>query len=204
MQEGYVMKKNFIDELSIILTEKKLIKPEELVGLHKSFKQKTNLSFEEFLLEEGIVEKSDLLDALSQYYQVPAIDISGDFLDHHNTRLIPKDVMLRHYFVPYERDEHDNLWVVAANPSDPHLRTVIGEYISHHIDFMVGIAQDIIDAVQEAYDQSITWEPQEVQNQQMERSQIDVHPGQDLLRPEDSNVDIPVDWQDNIDDYEKD
>lgn len=199
------MKKKFIDDIGIILTQKHLISPQDLVSLHKSFKDRNDVSFEDFLIEEGIVEKSDLLNALSQYYNVPAMDVVGEFFDHHNTRLIPKDVMLQHLFIPYKRpDDSDNLWVVAANPNDPHLRVVIGEQVTHHINFMVGLPQDIRDAIEENYDESITYQPNEIQNQKMERSQLDVHPGLRVQRPDDSNLEIPNTWQDNIDDYEKD
>lgn len=196
------MKKEFIDKMSIILAQNHLISPQEVMALHTSFKAQSNLSFEDFLLEEGIVEKSDLLNALSQYYRMPAIDVNGLFFDHHNVRLIPKSVMLQHYFIPYTRDG-DNLTIIAASPND-HLRAVIGKYVSHNITFFVGLANDIIDAVQENYDQSITYQPNDIQNQQMERSQIDVHPGNEVLKPEDSDLEIPATWQDNIDDYERD
>jgi len=198
------MKKEFIDDISIILTQKHLITPQDLVALHRSFKDRNDVSFEDFVLEEGIVEKSDLLAALSDYYQVPAIDVKGQFFDHYDITLIPKNVMLQHYFIPYDRDENDTLWVIAANPNDPHLRVVIGEHVTHNIHFMVGLPTDIIDAVQENYDESITPQPQEIQNQKMERSQPDIHPTGEVLKPEYSELEIPVTWQDNIDDYEKD
>jgi len=198
------MKKQFIDDIGGILAQKHLITPLDLAGLHKSFKDRNDVSFEDFLLEEGIVEKSDLLDALADYYQVPAIDVVGQFFDHYDITLIPKNVMLQHLFIPYDRDPDDNLWVIAANPNDPHLRVVLGEYVTHHINFMVGLPTDIIDAVEDNYDESITYQPQEIQNQKMERSQPDIHPTGEVLKPEDSELEIPVTWQDNIDDYEKD
>jgi len=197
------MKKQFVDDIGIILTAKHLITPQDLVALHKSFKSRNDVSFEDFLLEEGIVEKSDLLAALEDYYGVPAIDLEGQFLDHYDVTLIPKSVMLQHLFIPYDREE-DNLWIIAANPNDPHVREVLGKYVTHHISFMVGLPTDIIDAIEENYDESITPQPQEIQNQNMERSQIDVHPGNDVLKPEDSPLEIPADWEENIDDLEKD
>lgn len=197
------MKKEFIDDIGIILTEKHLITPQDLVALHRSFKNRSDISFEDFVLEEGIVEKSDLLEALSDYYQVPAIDVNGQFFDHYDITLIPKDVMLQHYFIPYDRDDEDNLWVVAANPGDPHLRVVIGEQVTHHINFMVGLPRDIIDAIEENYDESITYQPNPIQNQKMERSQPEMHPSLDVLKPEYSELEVPANWQDNIDDQEK-
>ena len=196
------MKKEFIDDIGIILTKKHLITPQDLVALHRSFKSRNDISFEDFLLEEGIVEKSDLLSALEDYYQVPAIDLEGQFLDHYDVTLIPKDVMLQHLFIPYDREE-DNLWVIAANPNDPHLRYVLGQYVTHHIDFMVGLPQDIIDAIRENYDESITPQYHEIQNQNMERSQLEVHPHNEVVKPENSSLEIPANWQQNIDDQEK-
>ena len=125
---------------------------------------------------------------------------------------MPEEVLLNHLFIPYQR-ENDNLWVVAAEPDDPHLPVVLGKYLSHNFNFMVGLPQDIRDAIREYYDESITYQPYDIANQQMERSAIDVHePDQDVQDLSDSPEeaarhgqieDIPLEVQENIDDYER-
>lgn len=187
----------FIEGLSAILTKRELISPEDMVALHHSFKNRDDITFEEFLLEEDIVDREDLLEALAEYHGVPFFDTTGASFDHQFLRLIPKDIMLRHLMIPWKREEgEDTLWVVAANPSDPHILVVLGKYVSHEINFMVGLPQDIRDAIREFYDESITYQPYDIANQRMERSQQEVHPT-DELDPK-----IPEIVEETIDDYE--
>lgn len=191
--------KDFVSGLSALLTKRKLISPADMISLEKEFHARAEVSFEDFILETGIIDREDLLEALSQYYGIPQLDVTGAFFDHQFLNLIPKGVMLRHLFIPYYRDEgSDSLWVVAANPDDPHLLYVIGKYINHDINFMVGLPQDIHDAIREFYDESITYQPNSIANQQMERSQGEVFTSDQL----DSR--IPLIFEETIDDYESD
>jgi hypothetical protein len=184
-----------IDGVSAILERHHAINSTDMKALRSSFNHRDGISFEDFLLEEGIVEKSELLQALSEYYQVPQCDVVGVFFDHYLLHLVPKDVLLVHYMIPYQR-EGDNLWVVVAQPDDPHLAVVLGKYLSHNILFMVGLAQDIRDAIEEYYDESDTYQPNDIANQLMERSAQEVHtPDQDDDR-------IPLIVEETIDDYE--
>ena len=194
-----------IDGISTALLQHHLIQPEDVVALRHSFSQRDDIAFEDFLLEEGIVEKTDLLEALSQYYKVPQLDVVGEFFDHYLVRLVPKDVLLTHLMIPYMR-ENDNLWVVAAEPNDPHLPVVLGKYLSHNFNFMVGLPQDIRDAVQEYYDESNTYQPNDIANQLMERSAIDVFEPDQIEQitqhPGEMDERVPLDVQETIDDYE--
>lgn len=191
--------KDFVEGLSAILTNRRLITPADMVNLEREFHTRSDVAFEDFLLETGIIDREDLLEALSQYYGVPQLDVTGAFFDHQFLRLIPSGIMLRHLFIPYYRDEgSDSLWVVAANPSDPHLLYVLGKYISHDINFMVGLPQDIRDAIREFYDESITYQPNSIANQLMERSQGDV------FTPNELDGRIPLIYDETIDDYESD
>ncbi len=188
-------KTNPIDGLSTILARHNHISTLDAIALKKSFKKRSEITFEDFLLAEGIVEKDELLQALSEYYQVPSCDVVGLFFDHYLMRLLPPTMMLKHLMIPYQR-EGDNLWVVAAEPDDPHLLVVLGNYLSHNINFMVGLPQDIRDAIREYYDQSNTYQPNHISNQHMERSAQEVHtPDQDDQR-------IPLIVEETVDDYE--
>lgn len=187
--------KEAIDGLSIILARNHKISIVDMEALKHSFHQNDDIQFEDFLLEEGIVEKEDLLEALSQYYKVPQCDVVGLFVEHYLMSLFPKDVLIEHMMLPISRED-DTLWVVAAEPNDPHLPVVLGRYVSHNIAFMVGIPQDIIDTIREFADQSDTYQPNDIQNQQMERSQQEVH------TPYDEDPRIPLIVEETIDDYE--
>ena len=188
----------FIEGLSAILSARKLITPEDMITLHHAFKNRDDVTFEDFLLEEGIVDREDLLKALSEYHKVPFFDTQGALFNHQFLRLIPKDIMLRHLMIPYKRDEgEDALWVVAADPSDPHILVTLGRYVTHEINFMVGLPQDIRDAVREFYDESITYQPNSISNQRMERSQQSVHTKEQL------DPSIPMIVEETVDDYER-
>lgn len=188
---------DIVEGLSAVLTNRKLISPADMLDLEKEFHGRSDIAFEDFLLETGLIDREDLLEALSQYHGVPQLDVVGTFFDHQFLRLLPIEVMLNHLVIPYYRDEgSDFLWVVAANPSDPHLLYVLGKYISHDINFMVGLPQDIHDAIREFYDESNTYQPNSIANQLMERSQGQVFDELDER--------IPLIYEETIDDYESD
>ena len=189
----------FVEGLSVLLTHRKLIQPTDMVRLHIDFAQQDGVAFEDFLLEQGIVEREELLEALSQYYGVPQLDVVGTFFDHQFLRLLPLEVMLEHLVIPYLREEgSDTLWVIAADPSDPHILELLGLYVTHDIAFMVGLPQDIRDALREYYDESDTYQPNSIENQLMERSSGSVFTAQEL------DGRIPNILDATIDDYERD
>lgn len=202
-----IMKRNgFIEGLGVILTRHNLLAFDDLKSLTESFRRRDDIEFEDFLIEEEIVSKPELLEALSEYYNVPAFDVVGAFFDHQYLRLIPKSIMLKYLFIPYERTD-DTLTVVAADPSDVHLRPVIGQYVTHNLNIVVGLAQDIRDTVREFYDKSITYQPNDIENEQMERSAMDVHPhvepAEELRQENRDDEPIPTINQETVDDYEK-
>ena len=135
-KERSMKKLDTIDGLSEILARRHHITALDAATLRKSFNHRDDITFEDFLLEEGVVDRNDLLEALSEYYQVPQNDVIGVFFDHYLLHLMPKEVLLEHLIIPDQR-EGDNLWVVAAEPDDPHLLVVLGKYLSHNINFMV-------------------------------------------------------------------
>jgi hypothetical protein len=85
----------FIHSLCEILVKNRALKNRDSKDLQDLFERSTALYFEDFLLEEDLVSKEDLLQALSEYYQMPAVDVIGIFFDHHLVRMFPKDVMIR-------------------------------------------------------------------------------------------------------------
>jgi hypothetical protein len=150
----------FIDELTNILLKTGALDPEAAKGLDEAFAQSSHENFDYFLLNEGLVDKEDLLHALSIIYRVPSIDVDGIFFETFLLQKFPKDVLMRNRIIPYEQDEN-MLIVVAADPADDTLLDVIGEYVSYDIRFFVGIATDIIDAIESYYEKSLTQIPDE-------------------------------------------
>lgn len=147
--------RNIVDALCTILEKHKVLKQTDSDSLKKKFVDHNTRIFEDFLLEEGVVTKEQLLDALAELYEVPAVDARGVFFDHHLVRMFPKDVMKRNCFIPFERDG-DVLIVIAHNPNNATLESIIGQSVSYDVTFFVGIPRAIIDAIEEYYDESPT------------------------------------------------
>lgn len=147
--------RNIVDALCTILEKHKVLKQADSDSLKKKFIDHNTKIFEDFLLEEGLVTKEQLLDALAELYDYPAIDVTGVFFDHHLVRMFPKDVMARNCFIPYERDG-DVLIIVTHNPNNADLPKIIGNFVSYDVTYMVGIPRHIFDAIQEYYDESLT------------------------------------------------
>jgi len=165
-----------------------ILKSRDAKALADDFKNSGVNNFEDFLLEEGIVGKDDLLDALSAYYQVPAFDVDGEFFEHNLVRMFPKDILLRHHFIPLSHDG-DVLIAVAADPADELLPEIIGRFVSYDVTFAVGLAHDIEDAVKEFYDEAVTaptWDADALEESFDEEEAREVEEyGEDFIGPRD-------------------
>ena len=146
--------------LSRILVKQEAISAEESKAIQKVFYDSKKEQFNEFLLDKGLVEEDDLLEALAIYYEVPAVDVVGLFFDTFLLRKFPKGFLLRNGIIPLEVDE--NIMVmVASEPNDSELLDKIGKHVSYNIRFYVGFLRDICDTVKEFYDKAYTEESQD-------------------------------------------
>lgn len=154
-----IIQKGFEAEFLQVLVKLKFIAPEEAIQLLLTYNESDVDQFDEFLLSEGIIEKDQLLEALSEYYQVPSFDVGGYFFETHLLRMFPKDMLLRNEIIPMQVDENIMI-MIAANPDNPDFLFEIGENVSYDIRFYVGIARDVCDAVKEYYDKADTQDPE--------------------------------------------
>lgn len=152
---------SFAKELTNILLRNKIISDKEAYNLQRLFKESAKENFDDFLLEQGLVAKEDILKALSQLYKVPAVDVVGYFFQTFLLHKFPKDILHRYAFIPMDVED-DILVVVASEPDDPRLLSIIGDYVSYDVRFTVGIRRDITSAITEFYDQAITEVPQDI------------------------------------------
>lgn len=144
-----------IDRITKVLVQLNHLSTTDATALHEAFRESEVERFEEFLLDEDVVSKEDLLAALEIYYKLPAIDVVGILFEHNLIIKFPKEIMLSHGFIPYQQDG-DILQVIAARPQDAELPEIISEYVSYETVFMVGIYRDICDAAKEFHDQALT------------------------------------------------
>lgn len=172
-----------IKALCTFFEQNNMLKGIEAHALEHDFKKSGVSAFEDFLLEEGIVTKDELLDALSASYKVPSFDVDGEFFDHNLVRMFPKDIMLRSHFIPWMHDG-DVLVVVAADPTNPLLPEVVGRFVSYDVTFVVGLARDIEDAVKEFYDESVaapTWDMDTFEEEFTEEEARELEEGDDVV-----------------------
>lgn len=150
------MKKDvsFVQRLTTSLLANQAITQKEADSLVTMFHDRAKGRVDNFLLDEGMVEREELLKALSDVYQVPYFDTNGYFFEHELLHTFPKDVLISKGIIPLQVDE-DVLIVVASNPEDPELLDVIGHSVSYDIQFNVGIHRDILESIEEYFDQSI-------------------------------------------------
>ena len=137
------------------LVDLKFITAEDAVKLLASYHESDADQLNDFLLSEGILDQESLLEALSEYYQVPSFDVVGYFFENHLLRMFPKSMMLKNEIIPLQVDENMMI-MVAAKPNNPDLLFEIGENVSYDIRFHVGVGRDICDAVKEFYDKADT------------------------------------------------
>jgi len=148
-------KHTIVQALTDILVKQRALEATEAADLAKLFVESSKDAFDDFLLEEGFVEKNELLKALSAYYKVPSVDVVGYIFNPLLVREFPKDFLLRNSVIPMDVDD-EILIVIANDPDAPGLESSIREYVSYGIEFMVGINRDIDDMVKEYYDKSPT------------------------------------------------
>lgn len=182
-------RETFAQQLSEILIKQKVVDEAEGRALQRSFKNSEKENFDDFLLEEGLIEEATLLRALGQYYQVAPVDVTGYFFDTQLLRNFPKDFLVRNRIVPLEMDD-DYLVVVASDPDNPDLLSGMGAYTSEDIQFRVGLGRDIIDAIREFYDKSPTdlLDDQDLVDEQLQKEE-EYH---SLLHYEDEDVEPTI------------
>lgn len=162
----------FIHDISQILISKGFLTEKNALEIQYAFHKSPSDNFADFLLEEGFVEREDLLTVLSIYYNVPSFETQGYFFDEILVRDFPKDFLLRHAVIPLKIDS-DILFLVAANPTEEDLVAKLSAYTNAEIVIFVGLRESICNAIKEFYDISLMEEEQdedlrdEFENEQM-------------------------------------
>ncbi len=147
--------KTYVEGLTDILVKLGMLPIQERLATEQAFKDSGLAVFDDFLLEEALIDREDLLRALSVYFKVPPFDAVGYFFDTQLLHMFPKDFLLRNAIIPREVDE-EIMIMIASEPDLPDLLSQIGEHVSYDIQFEVGIQTDITDAIKEFYDESLT------------------------------------------------
>lgn len=187
---------SFVKELTAILVKNKVFAEKEALSLHKLFKEAEKEYFDDFLLEQGLVSKEDLLKALSDLYKLPSVDCEGYFFQTFLLHKFPRDVLHRNAFIPMDVADEDILTVVASEPDDPRLLPLIGDFVSYDVVFRVGLRKDITDAISEYYDEAMTVVPEDIDIRtlhQQDKGRIE----EDIFKQ--TEEDMPISQDDEID-----
>ena len=151
--------KNFVERVCAALARNGGLTPEQARSLAQQFGGKARLDFEEFVVQEGLVGRRKLLEALSAVYKVPSFDVTGYFFDHYLVRRFDKEFLKRNMIIPLSVDDDEIIVMIAAVPNDVSLAEEVMRYVSWEPAFLVGMYQDIEDAIDEFYDNALTVDP---------------------------------------------
>ncbi len=159
------MEKNspFVSRFFDVLVKNGSMKEAEAKSFIKEFQGRAKGNVVSFLLEDGLVERETILQALSTVYDVPSFDVNGHFFNHEMLLLFPKDFLIKQAMIPLDLDE-DILTVVVSNPEDEKAIEELGNFVNYNISIYVGISDHIIEAIKEYYDEDvITTDVEELQ-----------------------------------------
>jgi type IV pilus assembly protein PilB len=147
--KGGLSRKKTIRE---VLLEKKLLEDGKLAQADDDSK-KNNKSFQQAVVDLGLLPKGRLLKILSEDWGVKAVDLSQMEIDKDIAKLLPEGVARRHIAVPFAKEE-SVLFVAMADPrdffisEDIHLRTGL------EIQGYLAMPGDIVAALDGAYGKS--------------------------------------------------
>ncbi len=123
---------SFVARFAQALVKNDIMKEEEAQSFVKEFKGRAKGNVVSFLLEEGLVEREEVLRVLASIYAVPSFDVSGHFFNHELLLLFPKDFLIKHNIIPLDIDE-DIITVVMSNPEDEKAIEELGNYVNYNI-----------------------------------------------------------------------
>lgn len=147
-------KHQFVTRLADAFVKLQVFSEQEADSLVKEFQGRTKGRIDDFLLDEGIVDRETLLKALQSIYNISPFDVRGHFFNHQLLLFVPKDFLLSKGIIPLDVDD-EIMTIVMSNPEDEETLDTLGRYVSYNVNVFVGIRRDIIDAIEEYYDEDV-------------------------------------------------
>ncbi|MBU1087691.1 MAG: Flp pilus assembly complex ATPase component TadA [Candidatus Omnitrophica bacterium] len=102
--------------LTAVLVEKNLINNEQLREARQR-QQGAKLPIQDVIVEMGFVSEKDMLEVLSNVFQMPIVDLKGENIDANVVNLISYDIAKRYGVFPL-RNEPENVVLAMSNPQD--------------------------------------------------------------------------------------
>ena len=147
-------KQIFVTRLADAFVKLQVFSPDEAENLVKEFQGRAKGRIDDFLLDEGIVDRETLLKSLQAVYGIAPFDVRGHFFNHQLLLFFPKDFLINQGFIPLDVDD-EIMTIVMSNPEDEETLDTLGRYVAYNVNVFVGIRRDIIDAVEEYYDEDV-------------------------------------------------
>jgi hypothetical protein len=160
-------KQMFVSKLADAFVKLQIFSAEEAESLVKEFQGRAKGRIDDFLLDEGIVDRETLLKALQAVYGVAPFDVRGHFFNHQLLLFFPKDFLLNQGFIPLDVDD-EIMTIVMSNPEDEETLDTLSRYVSYNVNVFVGIRRDISDAIEEYYDEDVVTADIEEQEKDIE------------------------------------
>lgn len=135
--------------VSEILVERKLLTAEKLKEADDNAR-KNGKSLQQAVLDMNLMGKAQLLKALSEDWQVKAVDLTQMDVDSETAKIIPEAVARRHQAIPFAKEENV-LFVAMADPRDFFVSEDIQLRTGLEIQPYLALPQDILSALDNAY-----------------------------------------------------
>ena len=132
-----------------VLAERKLLDAEQLAKVTAEA-AKTGKSFQQAAIDAGLIGKAPLLKALSEDWQVKAVDLLQMDVDAEVAKIIPEAVARRHVAIPFAKEE-SVLFVAMADPRDFFASEDIQLRTGLEIQPYLALPTDILSALDASY-----------------------------------------------------
>ena len=132
-----------------ILAGQKLLTGEQITQVNADG-AKTGKSFSQAALDLGLIPKDRLLKALSEDWQVKAVDLTQTEVDAEVAKTIPEAVARRHVAIPFAKEENV-LFVAMADPRDFFVSEDIQLRTGLEVRPYLALPHDILTALDGAY-----------------------------------------------------
>ena len=124
------------DILLNIFVKKNLIQRKD-VGSIKEGAKKNGVSVRKYLLDNDYVTESNELDALSEYYKIPSVELDMLRVDKTLSENFSSDYMKKNKFLPVFIDENGVLIVAVAEPLNVNSKSALTAFFDCPIDMVL-------------------------------------------------------------------
>jgi type IV pilus assembly protein PilB len=132
-----------------IIAERKLLSDDKMKEADAHSK-KNNATLQQSILDLNFMGKAQLLKALSEEWQVKAVDLNQMDIETEIAKIIPEAVARRHHAIPFAKEE-SVLFVAMADPRDFFVSEDIQLRTGLDIQPYLALPQDILAALDNAY-----------------------------------------------------